>query len=328
MARFKKFMKKLQKAVAKPRPKYARRRPMRPRRVAVRRINSVSGGVSNSRFYHGRRRLTKQVLALRRVGAPDTWQDNFSDTVSTQVGLQKFISFGSLLRSQLQQLNSLAGNQGAPNRVLVETASTELTFTNITNAAVEVDIYDIKFKRDIPNTTTVALAAGTYIFNSYPENMITEGAKAAASIAPASLTDPSLYRGAIPYDSQFFKDNCKVIQKTQVMLSSGATHRHQQNVKLNRIASQTVVGNESLSYIKDFSYTTLLCIRGVPVGIAESDDTTTTQSTLNIVSSLRIKWTFVQDATSNLVYNNALPVAGDTQVRNIGNGAIESVTPV
>lgn len=328
MARFKKFLKKLVKKATKAR-KPMRRRAMRPRRKmwAVKRYRSVAGGITNSLWTYGRRRIPKQVLALRRVGAPDIYQDNYQETVSTQSGLQKFISFGSLFQSQIQTLNGVAGNQQAPNRVLIESAQTELTFTNITSAAVEVEIYDIKFKRDIPNTTNVALAAGSYIFNSTPENMISEGAKAAASLASSSSTDPSLFRGASPFDSQFFKDNCRVVQKSHVMLASGATHRHQQMVKVNRVASQTLTGNQTLAYLKDFSYTTLLCIRGVPVGILEADDTTSSQSTLNVVSSLRIKWTFVQDVTSNLIAHNNLAVSAATQVRNIGNGAIELVTP-
>lgn len=327
---FKKYLKKaakkyVKKAIAKTpgRKRMVRRRP----KMVVKRYRAIAGGISNSTWIYGRRRLPKQVQALRRVGAPDIWQDNYSETVACQQGLQKYISFGSIFQSQLASLNAIAGNQQAPNRVLLESSQTEMTFTNVSNAAVEVELYDIRFKRDIPSTTNVAIGTNTYIFNSTPENMISQGAKAAASLPSASLTDPSEFRGSTPFDSQFFKDNCRVLQKSVVMLASGASHRHVTNAKHNRVASQTTVGNSSFNYLKDFSYTTLLCIRGLPVGIVEQDETTLSQATLNIVTSLRIKWTFVQDVTSNLVYNNVLPLTGQTQVRNIGSGALESVTP-
>lgn len=310
---------------ARPRSRFVagRRRPL-----LVRRYRAAAGTITNSLWAHGRgTRLPKRVLAMKRVGAPDIYHANFSETVVTPTGLQQFKSYGSLFRSQLQVLNGIAGNQSAPNRVLIESAQTELSFTNLTNAAVEVELYDIVFKRDVPATTTLSLAAGTYIFSSYPENMITQGIKAAASIAPGSLTDPSQYVGASPFDSQFFKDYCQVKQKSHVMLASGATHRHQTLAKINRVADQSIVGNQNLNYIKGFSYTTLLCIRGAGVRVNDTFDTTTNASTLNVVSSLRIKWTYVQDVTSNAVYNNDLPADIAASVRNIGSGAIELVSP-
>lgn len=313
-------------SAAKPRSRFVAGR--RRRLPLVRRYRTAAGAITNSLWAFGRgARLPRQVQALRRVGAPDIYQDNFAETVSTQVGLQTFKSYGSLLRAQLTSLASIAGNQSAPNRILLESAQTEITFTNITNAAVEVELYDIVFKRDVPATTTVALAAGSYIFNSTPENMITEGTKAASGVPPSSLTDPSTYIGASPFDSQFFKDYCMVKQKSHVMLASGATHRHQTLAKINRVAEQAIVGNQNLNYVKGFSYCTLLCVRGAAAAILESDDSTTNQATLNVVTSLRMKYTWCSDVNYSAYYHNNLSTDAVTQVRNIGNGAIESVTP-
>lgn len=307
-----------------------RKRAMRPRRKMwmVKRYRAAAGAITNSLWAYGRRTVPKQVLALRRTGAPDVWHQNYSESMYVPIGLQQFKSFASLTRSQLTAIQSIVGNQTAPNRCLIENCLTELTFTNPTNAAVEVELYDIVPKRDLPNTIALQLNAGLYAGASSPESCITLGSQAASGVPPGSLADPSQYIGASPYDSQFFKDNFRVVQKAHLMLASGASHRHQAIVKVNRVSEQAVSANASLAYVKGLTYSTLICVRGAAAGIGGSPSgATTNQSTLNIVTSLRVKYTYVTDNNYSAVYYDQLPHDATPIVRNIGNGALESVTP-
>lgn len=301
---------------------------MRYRSSLPRRYISNAGAITNSLWKLSRGRASKQALALRRVGAPDIYQSNYTSPVVCGQGIQKLISFGSLLQPQLKSILDHAPTS-APNRVLIESAQTEITFTNSTNASVEVELYDITFRRDVPLTYQFESGGYSYSGVSSPENFASSGAQAGAGLDPSASPPvlPITYIGASPYDSQIFKSYCKVNRRTHVMLASGATHRHQTMANINRVCNRTTGGMDELTYVREFSYATMLVIRGVAVYQTEEADTTTNQSFLNVVSALRIKYTYVADATNNLWYANDLPAPATAYVRNVGSGQYEAINP-
>lgn len=291
-----------------------------------RRYVASAGQITNSMWKLARPRASKQALALRRVGAPDIYQNNFSEPILVTQGLQKLVSAGSVLQPQLNAILNHAPDS-APSRVLIESAQTEITYTNSTNASVEVEMYDILFRRDAPLTFTFDTNGFTYSGVSSPENFVDVGIQAGAGLDPAGGVHPCNYIGASPFDSQIFKSYCRVVRKTHVMLASGATHRHQTMASINRVCNRTTGGMNDLAFLREFSYTTLLVVRGVGVYQTGTETTTTNQAFLNLVTSIRIKYTYVTDATNNLWYANSLPAPADAVVRNIGSGAYEGITP-
>lgn len=307
---------------------YAKRKPLR-----VARYNTMAGLLTNSLFKYRGPRLNFRVRAMKAVGAPNIWQANYSQATQVNAGRQLFTSFPTLQAEQLSDIvtNHLPSNTG-PNRVVIQSAQTEVTFTNVTNAAAEVEIYDIMFKRDLSLDSSVNI--GGYLYNFVNiEQMIKAGIQAGAHINPLAtppVPEPDTYIGASAFDSQIFKDYCRVVRKSHVMLASGASHRHQQLVGVNKLIDQTIAGNNDLIYTKGFTYATLLLIRGVGAfnpAVEPAGESTTNPLFLNVVTSVRIKYTYVQDVTSTLHYDDALPLGDAVNVRNIGSGAYETASP-
>lgn len=287
---------------------------------------SAAGSITNSLWSFGRRRASKQVLAMRRVGAPDVQLRNYAQQIQVAQNTQRFVSFEGCSPAQLLSLLTTAGNQNSPNRALVESSMNELTFTNPTNGPLELEIYDIVFKRDVPNGFNLTLSSGTYSIVGSVEGMIAGGILAGGQYGPTSTAKPDQIIGASPYDSQLFKDYCKVSKRSHVLLSSGASHRHQVINKVNRVIDQSIASGD-LTYIKGWSYAVLINVRG----IAGYDDTPLSalsgvnKTTLDVVTTSRIKYTYVQDVSNTLYYTNSLTGETEVQVRNIGNGAIEYI---
>lgn len=329
------------KSARKPRAKAgagkasARRKYTRKPSKRSRLINGVAGGVTGSYWSIRGPKLSPRVAQMKRVGAPDIRQWNYGTTIICEQGLQNYASFGSMLQEQVTDiLNRAGGNAGNPNRVCLESSQTELTFTNVANCAVEVVLYDIKFKRDLYDLIEFTSNGGNYSFVPTPELMIENGIKAGAGIAQANNPDPSRYIGSSPFDSSVFKDYCTVVKSTKVMLPSGATHRHQTLSKLNKLINRSVGGDSNKLAFKDLTYTTLMYVRGVGAYATKPEPdpvstATTNSALLNVITSLRVKYTYVSDNTFTLSYGDTLQHEINTvYTRNIGSGEYELVGPV
>lgn len=293
--------------------------------LGVARYNTMAGLLTNSLWSYKARALPFRVRAMKAVSTPDIWHQNYAQVLTVAPGVQKFVSFPSVTPAQLQGIIATTPS-GAPNRIILESAQTELTFTNTTNAAAEIMMYDIFFKRDLTGGSSITTTNDTYPFSNI-EQMITNGSKASAQ-QPVASTDPSTYIGASCFDSQLFKNYCKVVKRGHVMLASGASHRHQALIELNKVADQAVIGNEDMIYLKGYTYATLLLVRGVGAYDPESIVGATVNNVfLNVVTSVRIKYSFVTDNTNTVHYGNYPLPTGVPNVRNIGSGAYEPVSP-
>lgn len=297
---------------------------MRARRYPL--IQAASGMLTNSLWVNKARRLPFRIRALKAVGAPDIYHQNSSQVLNSVTGLQTYTSFPTCTPTQLKAISGLTPS-GQPNRVCIESAQTEITFTNVNNTSCELELYDIFFKRDLSVGANITVGGNNYAFDNIDE-MIKEGCMAGASIAPGG-TDVSRYIGASPFDSQPFKAFCRVVKRTHVMLASGASHRHQAQIGINKLGDESVIGNDDLTYIKGFTYATLAYVRGV--GAYDPTDVTGGPTTngvfLNVVTSVRIKYTFVTDNTNSITYNNKPLPTGLPNVRNPGSGAYEALSP-
>lgn len=292
----------------------------------IQRYNTMAGLLTNSVWSYKARALPPRVRAMKAVGAPDIYHANFAETLTVQPGLQKFRSYPTLVQPQLTAILDSTPS-GTPNRVCLESCQTEITMTNTTNAAAEVEIYDIMFKRDVGDFNEFDTSNNTgYQFKTI-ESMITVGAQASANLAPSSGVDPSTYVGASAFDSQVFKDYCRVVKRQHIMLASGASHRHQSLIGINKIINRVVGGNTDLHYVKGYSYASLLLVRGVGAYAPETGNATVNNVFLNVVTSVRAKYTFVADNTNTVFYHNYPLPQEVPNVRNIGSGAYETVTP-
>jgi len=312
-----------------------KKRAMRPRRTLAQatQFNTPLGGASSSLWSYGqRRRLPARVKAMKQVGAPDSYIVNGGFNCNVSQGTQRFYGFNSVTQGHVEDICQAAGNQVGLNRVVLENAIATLSLTNITNTSAELDIYDVVFKRDVPNAIKVTLTAGAYIAaNADLPQMINEGINAARNLAPGA--SGSYAFGTNPWDSQIFKEYCHVVKRTRVMLASGASHRHTSSVNLSKVIAQSVAGSENVKALKGYTFATLVRINGAAAYIPTGDEAelgTIADITCQAVYSLRIKYSFVQDVTSSLYVSDILGADFTTPAattRNPGSGALEGVSP-
>lgn len=282
--------------------------------------------MTNSVWRYGQRnRLSKQVLAIKRVGAPDEWVINGGSIVQPPTGYQEYETFPILPQMTLKDMLATAGNQSSPNRLVVESALSEVTFTNIANSAAEVEIYDLVLKRDLPNLMTWTIGANTYTAAGAPEDYIRAGVNAGNSVAPGLNYHEII--GSSPYDSQMFNTYFKTVKRTHVMLASGASHRHQALIKINKLVNQSVSASDYIRGVKGVTHFVMILVRGIAGFTADSTIGTASRVTLNTIFTQRVKYSYVQDVNNTLTYDDNLVHAGTVTVRNIGNGAIEPQDP-
>jgi len=311
------------------------RRAMRPKRSLAHatQFNTPLGGASSSLWSYGqRRRLPARVKAMKRVGAPDSYIVNGGFNCNVSQGTQRYYGFNSVTQGHVEDICQAAGNQIGLNRVCLENAVSTLSLTNITNTSAEIDIYDIVFKRDVPDAIKVTLSGGQYIAAAGDiAQMINEGVNAARNLAPGASGSYAV--GTNPWDSQIFKEYCRVVKRTRVMLASGASHRHTSSVNLSKVISQSVAGSADMEVFKGYTFATLVRINGAAAYIPSGEEATlgtVADITCQAVYSLRIKYTFVQDVTSSLFVSDVLGdnfTAPPATTRNPGSGALEAVSP-
>lgn len=313
------------------------RRRLRKRQLTVSRMGprtnryyTAAGSMTNSIFKFGRvRRLPLATRIAKGIGAPDfmVWNGGFQ--CGTSQGKQTYYGFNSVNQGHLKDIMDIVGNQTAPSQCFIENAISQLSLTNITNTNAEIEIYDIIFKRDVPNSITWVNNSITYTVPSgNVADMIAYGCDAAAA-APAGDGSEQVV-GTTPYDSQVFKAYCKVVKKTHVMLGSGATHRHQSLVNISKRALQTVAAQDGVQLTKGYAFATLIKVVGAPGYIPSGELATLGTSvdlTIQAVYSLRVKYTFIQDVTSGLTVHDVLAESPAATTRNPGSGVLELVSP-
>jgi len=269
---------------------------------------------------------------MKQVGAPDSYIVNGGFNCNVSQGTQRFYGFNSVTQGHVEDICQSAGSQSALNRVCLENAVATLSLTNITNTSAEIDIFDIIFKRDVPDAIKVALTAGTYIVaNGDVAQMINEGINAARSLAPGASGSYTV--GTNAWDSQIFKEYCRVVKRTRVMLASGASHRHTSSVNISKVLAQSVAGSTDMEAFKGYTFSTLVRINGAAAYVPSGDEATlgtVADITCQAVYSLRIKYTWVQDVNSSLYVSDILGdnfTAPPATTRNPGSGALEAVSP-
>lgn len=309
-----------------------RRRRAYPK-MRVQQFNTPLGGASSSLWSYGqKRRLPARVRVMKQAGAPDAYVVNGGFNCNVSQGTQKYYGFNSVTQGHLEDICQTAGAQSAFNRVVLENAIATLSLTNITNTSAELDIFDIIFKRDVPDQIQVQLASNLYTVNagSVPD-MINEGINAARTLAPAASGSSTI--GTNAWDSQIFKEYCTVVKRTRVMLASGASHRHTSSVNLSKVIAQSVAGSVNMEAFKGYTFATLVRLNGAAAYVPSGEEATLgtpADITCQAVYSLRIKYSFIQDVSSNLTVQDILGdnfTAPGATTRNPGSGALEPVSP-
>jgi len=304
--------------------------------------NPGNGSCSTSSFTH-RKPASKQVRAIETVGAPNIGFQNKTLSVEVLSGQQGSEYADIMPVNQLRRIaqNVPTGSTSGrpPWRFVVQETLDTFHMTNGTGATLEVDLYDIFPKRNVPDNQTyvppgqTATSANSYLLDGTPTGYWKQGARLSGSIAADAFTSYEEYNvyNASPMDSLLFKTFFRVAKRTRIFLPQGASHKHTVIRHINQLVNtaECVDGDGSLTYLTKCSSSLLIVVRGEPCDGVVPDTQfrtlTTSSGLLQIVQTARYKWTWVADQAQSNYYTNNL--IGYTALQNI-NPATGAVTNV
>lgn len=318
----------------------------------IQRFQSTVGNLTRSTCAIMSQRPSKQVSLMKRVGAPNFYTGQYPLRVDAPYGFQEINSWGLLRTGDLASLQNLPIPQGGStlniaNRICVQSYVATLTCANASTAPVELEIYDIGLKRDIPTQIAIVGAPNavapspsyTYLAGETPTSFWQAGSQMAHNEAPVTSGVGGRYRNvaASPFDSALFKDYFYVKKRTQVMLSQGGIHRHTLLGKVNKVIDASLFGQKPVvngagctsnmtAAFKGFTSFVMVVQKGLPVSDASTEATVTTSDThVDYILDWRYKWTYVLD-NSYAVYNaDGLTSPASGQIINVGNGLPEPI---
>jgi len=303
--------------------------------------NPGNGACSTSSFSHAKP-ASKQVKTMETVGAPNIGFQNAIFSVKANVGAQASghgdIMPVSQLRTMASTVPSGSSTGRAPWRYVVQETLDTFHMTNGTGSTIEVDLYDIFPKRNIPVSQTyvppgqTATPQNSYLLGSTPNSYWTQGARMSSQVAAdasVSVENADFYN-ASPMDSVLFKTYYRVAKRTRIFLPQGASHKHTVLRHINQLVSTTecMTGDGSLTDLTKCTSHLLIVVRGEPVdGLTPDQDTkiTTSGALLQIVQTARFKWTWVADQASTNYYANNLQGITVTKNLNPASGTAEFI---
>jgi len=265
-----------------------------------------------------------------------------SPTLTCDPGFQNYFNFSLLDYNFLNALNATLppssvggaiGQSTGPNRLVVSNVQSEYVITNVTNATLEVEIYDCTVKKDVPSGLILGTGGKNYnVTGGNPVEFLLQGVLASEGANTGVTPSPALFVGSVPQDSVFFKDYFKIEKQTSITMPLGSAHRHKINLGVNKLINEEIMNNNLTLAIKGLTYFTMIRIKGLPVIDASGagDLSTTSSGAIACVQSQRVKYCFVSDAraTGTYIDNLTSPALGNQGMINAVSGQIEQVQRV
>jgi len=230
-------------------------------------------------------------------------------------------------------------NQGlvanpAVGRFLLESASTEMNFSNFSTAPCHLRIYTVSCKRDTwypPDSATdkmqFANSLGTkYYWNGDPVSAIQEGLNAGTNFAPGTTTaleNPV----ATPQQSSIFKQYFKIVKQQEIFLAQGGNHCFKLTRKYDRVVDGSITQNTSLVGLGGI---TEFIVYSVVGGVGAKADTSVsfTQAHLGVIQTQKYRTSNCLGNLSNYTQLNNLVQTGPLDIVNPGSGGTGVVVNV
>lgn len=300
-------------------------------------IQGRAGQVSFTKSSH-KHYASADVKQAKQIGAPSLISRSTYNSMAVKSGTQNTLVSQNFTYQDMSELlntvitGAFVAGQG-PARAVVKGLVEEYILTNATNAGVEVDIYDIVCKRDIPFNLT--FNANSYIYGAVPspDAYWATGLNAQQNLNPGTgmLPDPQPFQMLTtkPTDSHLFNDYFRITKKCRVMMAAGASHKHLLNISVNKYIDQYLT-NAQTAGLKGYSTYTMFVVAGMPLQVVGGDSTyiSTSSVAINMVRSQRIKYVWVADSnyTSLCATNLPFNVAPTNQLLiNPVNGTADNI---
>lgn len=279
-------------------------------------VKGALGGQATFSKWSATNRASPRVSAMKKVGAANFYITNEAAQMITTEGFQEAGSWTFQSTADLKEisLNVPGGGAGiVPRQYVLESCKAEYMITNSTLATMYIDIYDVVRRRD----ADLSIGPGS----QNPREAWVKGVYDQTGGA-----DPTAYRNinSLPTDSRLFKDYFKVVQRSHIGLSQGATHKHHVILKSNKLIDTALLNNkEAEEDLAGLSVYTMIVVYGQPASIQSEVGTvvTTAQGAIDVVKAVRYKYTWVQDTANNFYYTDNLSTLNGETIVSAGAGA-------
>lgn len=275
-------------------------------------IQNPGGIVTQSKF-NIRYRNSISALIRKNASAPNYDISNGVGSFEALSGFQGSIDSSYCLQSQLQtvfsRMPATAPTGNATRRMLYESFMRKIVFTNASSASAVLDLYDIACKEDNDLFVKASWSDGVNMETTLP-----------------SGTPPVNVLGIRPWHSQRFNQFFRVIRKTTVNLTAGASHQHNVSLQLNALVKEQRV-NENVCY-RGLSFFTIAVVKGVPV--CDDADAPRLVSTapiqIDYVTETAQKYRWITDTDTDLYITNNLTTLLQPENMNVFQGQAQPVT--
>ena len=299
----------------------------RASKMSVRKINGVSGGITESLTVSGSfKKLRKGLVAL---GAPMNYVVTNSGNldsdflgVAPAAGLQTSTTMGQWnsaadIINYSHNVPVIATVSGqSPTRFHLHSLKANITMSNNTSNTMFVDLYDFCAKKDIPlSAATGATLNVTTPANAWLTSMLQQSDFSGGVAAYQVL-------GSSPTDGQIVKDYFKLVGKRSIVLPQNAVHVHKISLKLDKNfdLGEMAIQAAYLAGFAGITYYTMAVIRGMPCcNSGVSGGVITTIPSLMWTTQEHYEYAWVQSAGSVWYGQNNIIGAGTPSVLLLNN---------
>ena len=286
------------------------------------------------------------IKLMEKVGVPSLYTDNVISQYTALPGYWGMFYIAHVQKNDI--VNMMTFIQGAgvlqsasPKRFVLDSYLADNAYTNNSTSNVEVELYDVVCRKDLPYNNSLSIGSGStvtnYTIRANPVDYIAQGI--AAAQGGGTVTPPpqnTLMVGMSPFDSPFFNEYFKVVKRTICQLSPGATHRHTVSLKPNRLVKEEDVHlyytggstGGAMACDKGFQCFTLGLIRTFVCTDVTSGGQTTAPANISVAASYRYKYTQIAGANTQLQYYNNItrPAVTDSfKIVNPISGVVATV---
>jgi len=288
------------------------------RRAAPKKITSigkqveVAGGESRSYFTKVSKLQLKGTLA--KSTAPQYKVNNEGIRSDAAIGYQNSTLLGTYFDSA--DINSMyavvfGGSPNQTTKLVLGGVRAESLITNVATTNARISLYDIIIKRD----SNSSIVDPSQVF------------EAAFADASGGVAGDYAVVGTSPYMNPRFMDAFKIHQRTEVILSPGATHSHNVNYAPNKIISKTRTMNATGS-LGGLTLYTMIIHHGSPANDATTKTSVTlSKSSLDIVTKQVYTFKSIYYPLTTMLVTQSLPITYATTGQAINeDGVVQTVT--
>jgi len=282
-----------------------------PKSVSVGKQVEVAGGESRSSFYLVKK--PKYTSAVRST-ATQFKVNNEGIRSDASVGYQN----STLLGTYFDSTDIIAmypvifgGTVNQTTKLILCGVRAESLITNVATTNARISIYDVMLKKD----SNASVVDPSQVF------------EAAFADTSGGVAGDYAVVGTTPYMNPRFMDFFKIKQRTEVILSPGATHSHVINYAPHRMISKTSTINTTGS-IGGLTLFTMIIHHGSPANDSVTKTSVTlSKSSLDIVTKQVYSFKSIFYPLTGIATSNSLPTSYAVAGQAINeDGVVQTVT--